>query len=221
MNKYLAPSLLSANFCNLENDLKVLKDEKIKYLHLDVMDGMFVPNISLGVPVIESIKKHTVDDFILDTHLMVERPERYITNFKNAGADILTIHQEATIDFCETLAIIKEQGMQAGISVNPETDIKKIDECLKIADLVLVMSVHPGFGGQKFIEETLDKVKYLKEMRDKNNYNYMIEIDGGINIDNVGKVLEAGVDIVVAGSAVFKNDIKKNIIDFNNVINKF
>lgn len=221
MNKYLAPSLLSANFYNLENDLKVLKDEKIKYLHLDVMDGMFVPNISLGVPVIESIKKHTVDDFILDTHLMVERPERYITNFKNAGADILTIHQEATIDFCETLAIIKEQGMQAGISVNPETDIKKIDECLKIADLVLVMSVHPGFGGQKFIEETLDKVKYLKEMRDKNNYNYMIEIDGGINIDNVGKVLEAGVDIVVAGSAVFKNEIKKNIIDFNNVINKF
>ena len=221
MNKYLAPSLLSANFYNLENDLKVLKDEKIKYLHLDVMDGMFVPNISLGVPVIESIKKHTVDDFILDTHLMVERPERYITNFKNAGADILTIHQEATIDFCETLAIIKEQGMQAGISVNPETDIKKIDECLKIADLVLVMSVHPGFGGQKFIEETLDKVKYLKEMRDKNNYNYMIEIDDGINIDNVGKVLEAGVDIVVAGSAVFKNEIKKNIIDFNNVINKF
>lgn len=221
MNKYLAPSLLSANFYNLENDLKVLKDEKIKYLHLDVMDGMFVPNISLGVPVIESIKKHTGDDFILDTHLMVERPERYIINFKNAGADILTIHQEATIDFCETLAIIKEQGMKAGISINPETDIRKIDECLKIADLVLVMSVHPGFGGQKFIEDTLDKVKYLKEMKDKNNYNYMIEIDGGINIDNVEKVLEAGVDIVVAGSAVFKNDIKKNIIDFNNVINKF
>ena len=221
MNKYLAPSLLSANFYNLENDLKVLKDEKIKYLHLDVMDGMFVPNISLGVPVIESIKKHTGDDFILDTHLMVERPERYIINFKNAGADILTIHQEATIDFCETLAIIKEQGMKAGISVNPETDIKKIDECLKIADLVLVMSVHPGFGGQKFIEDTLDKVRYLKEMKDKNNYNYMIGIDGGINIDNVEKVLEAGVDIVVAGSAVFKSDIKKNIIDFNNVINKF
>lgn len=221
MNKYLAPSLLSANFYNLENDLKVLKDEKIKYLHLDVMDGMFVPNISLGVPVIESIKKNTGNDFILDTHLMVERPERYIINFKNVGADILTIHQEASIDFCETLAIIKDQGMKAGISVNPETDIKKIDECLKIADLVLVMSVHPGFGGQKFIEETLDKVKYLKEMRDKNNYNYIIEIDGGINIENVGKVLEAGVDIVVAGSAVFKNDIKKNIIDFNNVINKF
>ena len=221
MNKYLAPSLLSANFYNLESDLKMLKYEKIKYLHLDVMDGMFVPNISLGVPVIESIKKNTKDDFILDTHLMVERPERYITNFKNAGADILTIHQEATIDFCETLAIIKDQGMKAGISVNPETDIKKINECLKIADLVLVMSVHPGFGGQKFIEDTLDKVRYLKEMKDKNNYSYMIEIDGGINIKNVEKVLDAGVDIAVAGSAVFNDDIKKNIDDFNNIINKF
>ena len=221
MNKYIAPSLLSANFYNLENDLKILKEENIKYLHLDVMDGMFVPNISLGVPVIESIKKNTKDDFILDTHLMVERPERYITNFKNAGADILTIHQEATIDFCETLAIIKEQGMKAGISINPETDIKKIDECLKIADLVLVMSVHPGFGGQKFIEETLKKVSYLKEKRDSNNYKYLIEIDGGINIDNVEKVLSAGVDIAVAGSAVFKNDIKNNIINFKNIINKF
>ena len=221
MNKYIAPSLLSANFYNLENDLKILKEENIKYLHLDVMDGMFVPNISLGVPVIESIKKNTKDDFILDTHLMVERPERYITNFKDAGADILTIHQEATMDFCETLAIIKEQGMKAGISINPETDIKKIDECLKIADLVLVMSVHPGFGGQKFIEETLKKVSYLKEKRDSNNYKYLIEIDGGINIDNVEKVLSAGVDIAVAGSAVFKNDIKNNIINFKNIINKF
>lgn len=221
MNKYLAPSLLSANFYNLEKNLNILKEEKIKYLHLDVMDGMFVSNISLGVPVIESIKKNTKDDFILDTHLMVERPERYINNFKNAGADILTIHQEATLDFVETLSIIKDQGMKAGISVNPETDIKKIDECLGIADLVLVMSVHPGFGGQKFIEDTLEKVTYLKKMREENGYKYLIEIDGGINIENVEKVCKAGVDIVVAGSAVFKNDIKKNIIDFNNIIQKF
>ena len=221
MNKYLAPSLLSANFYNLEKDLKVLKEEKIKYLHLDVMDGMFVPNISLGVPVIESIKKNTGEDFVLDTHLMVERPERYISNFKNAGADILTIHQEATGDFCEVLTIIKEQGMKAGISVNPETDINKIDECLKIADLVLVMSVHPGFGGQKFIAETLEKVRYLKEERDKNNYKYMIEIDGGINLENVKMVCEAGVDIVVAGSAVFKEDIRKNIINLNNILYSF
>lgn len=221
MKKYIAPSLLSANFYNLEKDLEALKEENIKYLHLDVMDGMFVPNISLGIPVIESIKKNTKEDFILDTHLMVERPERYITNFKKAGADILTIHQEATKDYCEVLAIIKDQGMKAGISVNPETDIKKIDDCLKIADLVLVMSVHPGFGGQKFIEETIDKVKYLQDVRSKNGFNYMIEIDGGITIENVKSVCEAGVDIVVAGSAVFKNDIRKNVKDFHNIINSF
>ena len=221
MKKNLAPSLLSANFYNLEKDLIVLKEENIKYLHLDVMDGMFVPNISLGIPVIESIKKNTKEDFILDTHLMVERPERYITNFKKAGADILTIHQEATKDYCEVLAIIKDQGMKAGISVNPETDIKKIDDCLGIADLVLVMSVHPGFGGQKFIEDSLDKVRYLQEMRIKNNYKYMIEIDGGITVENVNSALEAGVDIVVAGSAVFKNDIRKNIKDFHEIIKKF
>lgn len=221
MEKYLAPSLLSANFYNLENDLAALKEENVKYLHLDVMDGMFVPNISLGVPVIGSIKKNTRDDFILDTHLMVERPERYITNFKEAGADILTIHQEATRDYCEVLTIIKDQGMKAGISVNPETDIKKIDDCLGIADLVLVMSVHPGFGGQKFIDGSLDKVKYLQDMRNKNGYKYMIEIDGGITIENVKSVCVAGVDIVVAGSAVFKNDIRKNVKDFNNIIKSF
>lgn len=221
MEKYLAPSLLSANFYNLENDLAALKDENVKYLHLDVMDGMFVPNISLGVPVIESIKKNTRDDYILDTHLMVERPERYITNFKEAGADILTLHQEATKDYCEVLTIIKDQGMKAGISVNPETDIKKIDDCLSIADLVLVMSVHPGFGGQKFIDGSLDKVKYLQDVRIKNGYKYMIEIDGGITIENVKSVCEAGVDIVVAGSAIFKNDIRKNVKDFNNIIKSF
>lgn len=221
MKKYLAPSLLSANFYNLEKDIQELKEENIKYLHLDVMDGMFVPNISLGVPVIESIKKNTRDDYILDTHLMVERPERYITNFKKAGADILTIHQEATKDYCEVIAIIKDQGMKAGISVNPESDIKKIDDCLNIADLVLVMSVHPGFGGQKFIEDSLDKVRYLQDMRIKNGYKYMIEIDGGITIENVNSALEAGVDIVVAGSAVFKNDIRKNIKDFHEIIKKF
>lgn len=218
MNKYLAPSLLSANFYNLERDLNILKEAKISYIHLDVMDGMFVPNISIGIPVIESIKKHTGNDFILDTHLMVERPERYITNFKNAGADILTIHAEATYDFCETLAIIKDQGMKAGISVNPETDIKKIDECLRIADLVLIMSVHPGFGGQKFIPDALDKVKYLYNKRKENNYKYMIEIDGGINTQNIEEVCRAGVDIIVAGSSVFKNDIMQNINDLNNII---
>lgn len=219
MNKYLAPSILSANFFNLENDLNVLIEEKIKYLHIDVMDGIFVPNISLGIPVLESIKKNTKDAFILDTHLMIERPERYILNFKNAGSDILTIHREATLDYVETLAIIKEQGMKAGICVNPETDVKEIDDALSIADLVLVMSVHPGFGGQKFMRESLDKVRYLKEKKENFKYNYMIEIDGGISTENVKEVFDAGVDIAVAGSAVFKADIKKNITIFKNIIN--
>ena len=221
MHKYLAPSLLSANFYNLENDLKILKKNEISYIHLDVMDGLFVPNISIGIPIIESINKYMKDDFIFDTHLMIEKPERYIQAFKKAGANILTIHQEATSKFLDTLKAIKENGMKAGISVNPETDIKLIDEALPIADLVLVMSVHPGFGGQKFIESAYDKVRYLDKMRKENNYKYFIEIDGGINIENVKSVLDAGVDIVVAGSSVFKNDTEKNIKDFNKIIGAY
>ena len=216
--KYLSPSLLSANFYNLENDLNILNEENINYLHLDVMDGMFVPNISLGVPVIESIKKNTKDSFILDTHLMVEKPERYIKNFVSAGSDILTIHEEATNEYLNAIDLIKNEGIKAGISINPETDIKTIDNALAIVDLVLVMSVHPGFGGQKFIEDSLNKVMYLKDKREKNNYKYMIEIDGGIYVENVKKVIDAGVDIVVSGSGVFKNDIRENIKKFNNIL---
>ena len=216
--KYLAPSLLSANFYNLENDLKILIEENVKYLHLDVMDGMFVPNISLGIPVIESIKKNINDRFILDTHLMVEKPERYIKNFVKAGSDILTIHEEATNEYINAIDTIKSEGIKAGISINPETDVKKIDEALSKVDLVLVMSVHPGFGGQKFIANSLEKVRYLKDMREKNNYNYLIEIDGGIYDNNVKEVIDAGVDIVVSGSGVFKNDIRENIKKFKSIL---
>lgn len=218
MRKQLAPSILSANFYNLENDLKILSEEHIKYLHLDVMDGLFVPNLSIGVPVVESIKKNTGDSFILDTHLMIEKPEKYIDNFRNAGADILTIHVEATEKPFEVLDMIKNKGMLAGISLNPETEVNKLDEVLEIADLVLVMSVHPGFGGQKFIVDTLEKVKYLKSKKEKYGYNYVIEIDGGITTSNVKSVLDAGVDLVVAGSAVFKNDIRQNVLDFNKIL---
>lgn len=211
----LAPSLLSANFYNLENDLKILHEEKIKYLHLDVMDGMFVPNVSMGIPVISSIKAGTKDQFILDTHLMIERPERYIKNFKEAGSDILTIHREISSDYLMVIDLIKAEGLKAGVSINPETDVKEIDEALSIVDLVLVMSVHPGFGGQKFIPDALDKIRYLKEMRDKNSYNYLIEVDGGIYAENVKDVIDAGVDLVVSGSGVFKGNIKENIHKFN------
>lgn len=215
---YLAPSLLSANFYNLENDLKVLHEEKIKYLHLDVMDGMFVPNISMGIPVISSIKTGIKERFILDTHLMIEKPERYIKNFREAGSDILTIHREITSDYLKVIDLIKTEGLKAGISINPETNVNEIDEALNKVDLVLVMSVHPGFGGQKFIPESLDKIRYLKEMRDKNGFNYLIEVDGGIYAENVKCVIDAGADLTVSGSGVFKGNIKENIYKFNEVL---
>ena len=216
--KYLAPSLLSANFYNLENDINILIDEQVKYLHLDVMDGMFVPNISIGIPVIDSIKKNINNGLILDTHLMVEKPERYLKRFIDVGADILTIHQEATSDYLKAIDFIKSEGVKAGISINPETDVAKINDALNVVDLVLVMSVHPGFGGQKFIVETLDKVKYLNYFRNKFGYKFLIEIDGGIYVDNVKDVLDAGVDIVVSGSGVFNGNIKENIKTFHNIL---
>lgn len=218
MKKELVPSLLSANFYNLENDLKVLKESGIKLIHLDVMDGTFVPNLSIGIPVIESINKYEGPSFVFDTHLMIEKPERYVDAFKKAGSNILTVHVEATEDLFTTVNAIKSAGMKAGVCVNPETDVKVLDEVLNIADLVLVMSVHPGFGGQKFMPIAIDKVKYLYEMREKNNYNYIIEIDGGIDKTNVKTVLDAGVDYIVAGSSVFKGDIKNNINELTSII---
>lgn len=218
MKKELSPSILSADFYNLENDLTILKKNDIKYLHIDVMDGMFVPNISFGIPVIKKIKEHTKNDFILDTHLMIEKPERYVKAFKEAGADILTIHVETTDKIYEIIGTIKKEGMKVGVTLKPDTDIKKIDELLKDVDIVLVMSVNPGFGGQNFMEESLMKVQYLKEKKEKNNYKYMIEIDGGVNIDNAKKILDAGVDILVAGSAVFNGNIIDNINKFKEVL---
>ena len=207
----LSPSILSANFYNLENDISLLIKEKIKYLHLDVMDGMFVPNISFGMPVIKSIKDNIKNDLIMDVHLMVERPERYIEDFKNVGADILTIHKEATIDYEDTLMYIKSMGIKAGISIKPKTNVEEIKDVLNIADLVLIMSVEPGFGGQKFIESSLDKIKLLKNLKIENNYDYIIEVDGGINERTIKNVVLSGAELIVAGSSIFKGDIKNNI----------
>ena len=211
---YLAPSLLSANFYNLENDLNILSKKNIKYLHLDVMDGMFVPNISIGIPVISSIKKNTKDTFILDTHLMIENPERYINNFKDAGADILTIHREISSDYLKVIDMIKNSGLKVGVSINPETDVNKIINAIDKVDLILVMSVHPGFGGQQFIESSLEKIAFLNDLRNQNAYNYKIEVDGGIYVENVNKVINAGADIIVSGSGVFKGNISENIDRF-------
>lgn len=218
MKKYLLPSLLSANFYNIENDLNELKKCNIKIIHLDVMDGIFVPNISFGIPVIKSLSDAVKKDFVFDTHLMIKDPERYVDEFVNVGSDILTIHIEATDGFKNVLEKIKSKGIKAGISINPETDIHMIDDVLCVADLVLVMSVHPGFGGQKFIDGALDKIKYLHDVREKKGYNYVIEVDGGINVSNVKNVIDCGVDYVVAGSAVFNGDIEQNIKSFYKII---
>ena len=213
----LSPSLLSANFYNLENDLNILYEENIKYIHLDVMDGVFVPNISMGIPVIASIKKNTQNKFILDTHLMIENPKKYIDSFKDAGSDIITFHREVGEEYLELIDYIKSKGIKAGISISPDTEVKSIIDALDKVDLVLIMSVHPGFGGQKFIENALDKIKYLKELKTKNNYNYLIEVDGGVYIENVKKVIDAGCDLIVSGSGVFKGNIRNNIREFKNL----
>lgn len=207
----LSPSILSANFYDLKNDISLLIKNKIKYIHLDVMDGIFVPNISFGMPIIKSIKNNIKNDLIFDTHLMIERPERYIEKFKNVGADILTIHKEATIDYIDTLMYIKDSGMKAGISIKPNTDIEDIKDAFSIADVILVMSVEPGFGGQKFIDSSLDKIKYLYNEKIKNNYKYTIEVDGGINETTIRNVVHNGAELIVAGSSIFNGNITNNI----------
>lgn len=206
----IAPSLLSANFYNLQDDLERLKKSGIKYLHLDVMDGNFVPNISFGLPIIKSVRKNT--DFILDCHLMIEKPERYLEDFKNAGADILTVHQEATIHLQRTLAEIRRLGMKAGVSLNPSTSEETLKYIMDDIDLILIMSVNPGFGGQSYIESVNEKIKRVRKMIDESERDIILEVDGGVNKDNIKELEDLGVDLFVAGSAAFKNsEIEKNI----------
>ena len=206
----IAPSLLSANFYNLQDDLERLKKSGIKYLHLDVMDGNFVPNISFGLPIIKSVRKNT--DFILDCHLMIEKPERYLEDFKNAGADILTVHQEATIHLQRTLAEIRRLGMKAGVSLNPSTSEETLKYIMDDLDLILIMSVNPGFGGQSYIESVNEKIKRVRKMIDESERDIILEVDGGVNRDNIKELEDLGVDLFVAGSAAFKNsEIEKNI----------
>lgn len=201
---------MSANFYNLQDDLERLKKSGIKYLHLDVMDGNFVPNISFGLPIIKSVRKNT--DFILDCHLMIEKPERYLEDFKNAGADILTVHQEATIHLQRTLAEIRRLGMKAGVSLNPSTSEETLKYIMDDLDLILIMSVNPGFGGQSYIESVNEKIKRVRKMIDESERDIILEVDGGVNKDNIKELENLGVDLFVAGSAAFKNsEIEKNI----------
>ncbi len=205
-----APSILSANFSNLKEEVESVKDAK--YLHLDIMDGRFVPNITYGPLVIEAIRPYSKQ--IFDTHLMIVEPEKYIEDFAEAGSDIITVHVEATDHIHRAIQMIKSTGCKAGVSLNPATSLSTIENIIDDLDLILIMSVNPGFGGQKFIPQILDKVKRLTKMIQKSNTETLIEIDGGINFDNVKEIADAGVDIIVSGSAIFKGNPEENLNKF-------
>ena len=202
MPSLIAPSILAADFSNLLSACEIINNSDADYYHIDVMDGMFVPNISFGMPIMKSIKPHAKKPF--DVHLMIEQPDRYIQDFKAAGADILTVHYEACPHLHRSIQAIKAAGMQAGVALNPHTSVELLENVIEEIDLVCMMSVNPGFGGQSFIEKTYDKVRRLKEMIVAANSACKIEIDGGVGTDNAAQLVAAGADILVAGSAVFK-----------------
>jgi ribulose-phosphate 3-epimerase len=205
----LSPSILSADFGNLARDIHTIDEAGAEYIHIDVMDGVFVPTISFGMPIIKSIRPLT--DKIFDLHLMIEEPIRYVDEFTSLGADIITVHVEACKDTAATLKRIKELGVKAGITLNPDTPLSDVREYLPLADMLLIMSVVPGFGGQKFIEASLDKLREAVILRDELGLNYDIEVDGGVNFDNIRDIHEAGANIIVAGSTVFKGNAADNV----------
>ncbi|MDB9714365.1 ribulose-phosphate 3-epimerase [Candidatus Pelagibacter ubique] len=208
----ISPSILSADFSQLGNEIKRLEEGGADMIHVDVMDGHFVPNLTMGPPIIKSLRKFTKLPF--DVHLMISPVHKYIKDYADAGADIITIHPEATENLAVSIDHIKNLGKKVGVSLNPESKINLITDLLNEIDLVLIMSVNPGFGGQKFMPEVLEKIKELKKIRDQKNIDFDIEIDGGINFDNNKLAIEAGANILVSGTTIFKNnngDIKKNI----------
>jgi ribulose-phosphate 3-epimerase len=201
MKHLIAPSLLASDFANLQRECEMINESQADWFHLDVMDGMFVPNISFGMPVIEAINKHAKKT--LDVHLMIENPDRFISQFKKAGAHILTVHYEACVHLHRTLQAIDAEGMKTGVALNPHTPVLLLEPIINSIDVVCLMSVNPGFGGQKFIESTYKKIADLKKIITDNNASTLIEIDGGVTLDNAQKLLDAGADVLVAGSFVF------------------
>jgi len=203
MPHIVAPSILSADFANLQRDVEMINSSKAEWFHVDIMDGVFVPNISFGFPVMKAIKKHAKKP--LDVHLMIVNPDQYINEFKNAGADVLTVHYEACTHLHRTLQAIKAAGMKTGVALNPHTPVSVLEDILQDIDLVCMMSVNPGFGGQKFIENTYNKVATLKKMILAKGCKTLIEIDGGVDLNNYKKLVETGADVLVAGNTVFSS----------------
>ena len=199
----VAPSVLSADFSNLQKDIELINNSEADRFHVDVMDGVFVPNISFGFPVIKAIKKFARKP--LDVHLMIVQPERYVKAFREAGADNLSVHIEASVHLHRTIQMIKAEGMKAGVAINPHTPVASLADIITEIDLVCMMSVNPGFGGQKFIEHTYSKIQQLKELIEKNNAKTMIEIDGGVDLNNYRKLIDTGADVLVAGNTVFSS----------------
>ena len=216
MSHLIAPSLLASDFANLQKECEMINSSDADWYHLDVMDGVFVPNISFGIPVVKHINNHTLKP--LDVHLMIIEPERYITEFKNVGANILTVHIEASKHLHRTLQAIKQEGMKAGVALNPHTAVDQLEPVLEQTDLVCMMSVNPGFGGQAFIDGTYRKVEKLKAMIIKAGLDTKIEIDGGVTSKNARKLIDCGADVLVAGSFVFKSENpNKTISELKNI----
>ncbi|WP_343534286.1 ribulose-phosphate 3-epimerase [Pedobacter sp.] len=201
MKHLIAPSILSADFANLQRDIEMLNQSEADWIHVDVMDGVFVPNISFGFPVITAAKKHAKKPF--DVHLMIVEPDKYIADFAKAGADLITVHYEACTHLHRTIQLIKSVGCKAGVALNPHTPVSLLKDILQDIDLALVMSVNPGFGGQAFIPQTLKKLRELRQMAQQTNPNLYIEVDGGVGIQNIASLIEAGANVFVAGNAVF------------------